>query len=78
MHATIPALPDGIHYILKSGIQLGESTGNLGGMLNRRHGDGAEQGRQGTDRRRPARETGLAATSGRIAGGTQRASVDSA
>lgn len=38
MHATIPALPDGIHYILKSGIQLGESTGNLGGMLNRMEG----------------------------------------
>ncbi|WP_292992707.1 hypothetical protein [Nitrosomonas sp.] len=38
MHATIPALPDGIHYILKSGIQLGESTGNLDGMLNRMEG----------------------------------------
>jgi hypothetical protein len=38
MHATIPALPDGIHYILKSGIQLGESTGSLGGLLNRMEG----------------------------------------
>jgi hypothetical protein len=38
MHATIPALPNGIHYILKSGIQLGESTGSLGGMLNRMEG----------------------------------------
>ncbi len=38
MHATIPALPGGIHYILKSGIQLGESTGSLGGLLNRMEG----------------------------------------
>lgn len=38
MHATIPALPDGIHYILKSGIKLGESTGSLAGLLNRMEG----------------------------------------
>lgn len=38
MHDTIPALPDGIHYILKSGIQLGEADGNLAGLLNRMEG----------------------------------------
>jgi hypothetical protein len=38
MHATIPALPDGIHYILKSGIQLGEADGSLSGLLNRMEG----------------------------------------
>jgi hypothetical protein len=38
MHATIPALPDGIHYILKSGIQLGEADGSLAGLLNRMEG----------------------------------------
>lgn len=38
MHATIPALPNGIHYILKSGIRLGESTGSLAGLLNRMEG----------------------------------------
>ncbi len=38
MHATIPALSHGIHYILKSGIQLGESNGNLTGLLNRMEG----------------------------------------
>lgn len=38
MHATIPALPSGIHYILKSGIKAGESTGSLGGLLNRMEG----------------------------------------
>ncbi len=38
MHATIPALPNGIHYILKSGIKAGESTGSLGGLLNRMEG----------------------------------------
>lgn len=38
MHATIPALPDGIHYILKSGIQLGEADGTLSGLLNRMEG----------------------------------------
>jgi len=38
MHATIPALPDGIHYILKSGIQLGETDGSLDGLLDRMEG----------------------------------------
>ena len=38
MHATIPALPDGIHYILKSGIQLGEADGSLARLLNRMEG----------------------------------------
>ncbi|NBQ68634.1 MAG: hypothetical protein EBU46_07320 [Nitrosomonadaceae bacterium] len=38
MHATIPALPGGIHYILKSGIQLGEADGALSGLLNRMEG----------------------------------------
>ena len=38
MHATIPALPDGIHYILKSGIQLGEANDMLSGLLNRMEG----------------------------------------
>lgn len=38
MHATIPALPDGIHYILKSGIELGEADGTLSGLLNRMEG----------------------------------------
>lgn len=38
MHATIPALPDGIHYILKSGIQLGEADDTLSGFLNRMEG----------------------------------------
>ena len=38
MHATIPALPGGIHYILKSGIQLGEADGTLSGLLNRMEG----------------------------------------
>lgn len=38
MHATIPALPHGIHYILKSGIQLGETDGTLSGLLNRMEG----------------------------------------
>lgn len=38
MHATIPALPGGIHYILKSGIELGEADGTLSGLLNRMEG----------------------------------------
>ncbi|MER0202559.1 MAG: hypothetical protein DU480_01580 [Nitrosomonas sp.] len=38
MHATIPALPGGIHYILKSGIALGEADGTLSGLLNRMEG----------------------------------------
>ena len=38
MHATIPTLPDGIHYILKSGIQLGEADDTLSGLLNRMEG----------------------------------------
>ena len=38
MHATIPVLPEGVHYILKSGIQLGEADGSLAGLLNRMEG----------------------------------------
>ncbi|MEK6736796.1 MAG: hypothetical protein AABY47_09510 [Pseudomonadota bacterium] len=38
MHATIPALPHGIHYILRSGIRLGESNGSLAGLMNRIEG----------------------------------------
>ncbi|TXI29497.1 MAG: hypothetical protein E6Q60_04130 [Nitrosomonas oligotropha] len=38
MHATIPALPGGVHYILKSGIELGEADGTLSGLLNRMEG----------------------------------------
>lgn len=38
MHATIPALPQGILYILKSGLQRGEATGSLAGLFNRVEG----------------------------------------
>ncbi|MDX8405949.1 MAG: hypothetical protein R8K50_07350 [Mariprofundus sp.] len=38
MHATIPAMPAGIHHILKSGIRQGETSGNLKGLLNRTEG----------------------------------------
>ncbi len=34
MHATLPAMPRGIHHILKSGIQRGNATGNLDGLLD--------------------------------------------
>ena len=34
MHATIPALPKGIHHILRSGLKFGESNNNLTGLLN--------------------------------------------
>jgi hypothetical protein len=38
MHATIPALPSGIHYLMQSGIQAGETTGKLQGLLDRAGG----------------------------------------
>ncbi len=38
MHATLPAMPQGIHYILKSGIDQGELSGSLAGMLDRAEG----------------------------------------
>jgi hypothetical protein len=34
MHATIPALPKGIHHLLRSGLKLGESNSNLARFLN--------------------------------------------
>lgn len=38
MHATIPALPQGIHQILKSGIDRGEINDNLTGLMDRAGG----------------------------------------
>ncbi len=38
MHATLPALPQGIHQILKSGLQLSEASNELNGLLNRAEG----------------------------------------
>jgi hypothetical protein len=38
MHATIPAMPKGIHHILKSGIDHGELDGSLIGLLDRAEG----------------------------------------
>lgn len=38
MHATIPALPQGIHHILRTGIRLGEANGQLSGLLDRAEG----------------------------------------
>jgi len=38
MHATIPAMPQGIHQILKSGIESGEMSGELAGLLSRAEG----------------------------------------
>ncbi len=38
MHATLPAMPQGIHYILKSGVDQGELSGRLAGMLDRAEG----------------------------------------
>ena len=38
MHATIPALPQGVHHILTSGIRLGEANDNLAGLLDRAEG----------------------------------------
>lgn len=34
MHATLPAMPEGIHHILTSGVQSGEVSGELPGLLN--------------------------------------------
>ena len=38
MHATLPAMPQGIHHILKSGIRLGRASGELTGLLSRAEG----------------------------------------
>ena len=38
MHATLPALPEGIHQILRNGFQIGEASGNLAGLLSRAEG----------------------------------------
>ena len=38
MHATLPALPQGIHHILRTGLQLGESENRLSGLMNRAEG----------------------------------------
>lgn len=38
MHATIPAMPKGIHHILKSGINRGEAGGKLAGAFDRGEG----------------------------------------
>ncbi len=34
MHATIRSLPQGIHYLMKSGIDAGELSGELAGLLD--------------------------------------------
>lgn len=38
MHATLPAMPQGIQHILKSGIQFGEASGDLAGLLSQAEG----------------------------------------
>ena len=38
MHATLPALPQGIHQILKSGLQLSETSNELAGLIKRAEG----------------------------------------
>ena len=38
MHATLPALPQGIHQILRNGFQVGEASGNLTNLLSRAEG----------------------------------------
>lgn len=38
MHATLPALPQGIHQILRNGFQVGEANGNLANLLSRAKG----------------------------------------
>lgn len=38
MHATLPALPQGIHQILRNGFQVGEASGNLANLLSRAEG----------------------------------------
>ncbi|MDH5572321.1 MAG: hypothetical protein OEY89_11180 [Gammaproteobacteria bacterium] len=35
MHATIPSLPNGIHHLVLSGIQAGEVSGALEGLVDR-------------------------------------------
>ncbi len=38
MHATLPALPQGIRHILRTGLELGDSDNRLSGLLNRAEG----------------------------------------
>ena len=38
MHATLPAMPQGIHQILKSGLQFGEHSDELNEFLSRAEG----------------------------------------
>lgn len=38
MHATIPALPQGIHHLMQSGLNIGELNGELEGLLDRAGG----------------------------------------
>ncbi|OQW41962.1 MAG: hypothetical protein A4S08_02230 [Proteobacteria bacterium SG_bin4] len=38
MHATLPALPQGIHQILRNGFQVGKASGNLASLLSRAEG----------------------------------------
>lgn len=38
MHATIPALPHGIHQVLRSGFNLGDSNNHLTGLFDRAEG----------------------------------------
>lgn len=38
MHATIPALPHGIHHILRTGINFGDSNNQLAGLFDRAEG----------------------------------------
>lgn len=38
MHATIPALPHGIHQVLRTGFNLGDSNDHLAGLFDRAEG----------------------------------------
>jgi len=38
MHATIPALPQGMHHLMQSGLRTGELNGELEGLLDRAGG----------------------------------------
>lgn len=38
MHATLPVMPEGIHHIFKTGLQFGEASGDLAGLLSRAEG----------------------------------------
>ncbi|MCB1936368.1 MAG: hypothetical protein KDF59_10540 [Nitrosomonas sp.] len=38
MHVTLPAMPQGIHHLLKSGLDLGENNRELTGLLSRAEG----------------------------------------